>query len=69
MRNYADRLMDERDQIPPDEEIVPDEAGDAYVAHATPDIGTARNRRLLLFGVVPIVAIAVAIAIVIVLSR
>jgi hypothetical protein len=64
--------MDERDDddlIPPDEEIVPDEAGDAYVAHATPDLGTERNRRLLLFGVVPIVAIAVVIAIVIVLSR
>ena len=50
--------MDERDQpIEDDEEIVPDEAGDAYVAHATPDIGTARNRRLLLYGVLPIVAI------------
>ena len=67
--DYAPRLMDERDPVPPDEEIVPDDAGDAYVAHATPDIGTARNRRLLLFGVLPIVAIAVVIAIVIVLAR
>jgi hypothetical protein len=55
--------------IPPEEELLPDEAGDAYVAHATPDLGTARNRRLLLVGVVPIVAIAVIIAIVIVVSR
>ncbi len=62
--------MDERDQpIEDDEEIVPDEAGDAYVAHATPDIGTARNRRLLLYGVLPIVAIAVAIAIWIAVSH
>jgi hypothetical protein len=54
------------DLIPPDEEILPDEAGDAYVAHATPDIGTERNRRLVLFAVVPIVAIVVAVVIVIV---
>jgi hypothetical protein len=60
------------EQPPPfesEEEIVPDDAGDAYVAHATPDIGTERNRRLLLFGVLPIVAIVVAIAIWIVVAR
>lgn len=55
--------------IPPDEEVLPDEAGDAYLAHATPDIGTARNRRLLLFGVLPIVAVVVAVAIWIVVAR
>jgi hypothetical protein len=49
--------------LPSDEEILPDEAGDAYVAHSTPDVGTARNRRLLLFGVLPVVAVVVAIAI------
>jgi hypothetical protein len=58
--------MDERERdpaVPPDEEILPDEAGDAYVAHATPDLGTARSRRLLLFGVLPILAVAVGIGI------
>jgi hypothetical protein len=55
--------------VPPDEEILPDEAGDAYVAHATPDLGTQRNRRLLLFGVLPIVAVVVAVAIWIVVAR
>ena len=64
----SDREPESDELIPPDEEIIPDEAGDAYVAHATPDIGTERNRRLLLFGVVPIVAIAVIVAIVIVVS-
>jgi hypothetical protein len=33
---------------------------DPYVAHETPTIGTERNRRLFLFGVLPIVAIVVA---------
>jgi hypothetical protein len=55
--------------LPSDEEIVPDEAGDAYVAHSTPDVGTERNRRLLLFGVLPIVAVAVAIGIWIAVSH
>jgi hypothetical protein len=59
--------MDDRE--PNTEEIVPDEAGDAYVAHATPDVGTQRNLRLLVFGVLPIVAIAVAIGIWIAVSR
>ena len=52
-----------------DEEVLPDEAGDAYVAHSTPDIGSARNRRLLLSGVLPIVAVAVAIGIWIAVSH
>jgi hypothetical protein len=56
-------------EIPPDEEILPDEAGDAYVAHATPDLGSERSRRLLLFGVLPIVAVVVAVAIWIVVAR
>jgi len=55
--------------LPSDEEVVPDEAGDAYVAHSTPDIGTERNRRLLLFGVLPIVVVVVAIVIWIAVSR
>ncbi|TML86266.1 MAG: hypothetical protein E6G08_12235 [Actinobacteria bacterium] len=64
--------MSERDGNPgirPDEDVLPDEAGDAYIAHATPDIGTARNRRLLLFGVLPILAIAVGIGIWIAVSH
>jgi hypothetical protein len=56
-------------RLPNDEEILPDEAGDAYVAHSTPELGTARNRRLVLFTVVPIVAIVVAIAIWIAVSH
>jgi hypothetical protein len=55
--------------VPSEEEIVPDDAGDAYVAHSTPDLGTERNRRLLLFGVLPIVAVAVAIGIWIAVSH
>jgi hypothetical protein len=55
--------------IRPDEEILPDEAGDAYIAHATPDIGTARNRRLLFFGVLPILAVVVGIGIWIAVSH
>jgi hypothetical protein len=57
------------DEVLSEEEILPDEAGDAYVAHATPDLGTERNRRLLLFGVLPIVAVVVAVAIWIVVAR
>jgi hypothetical protein len=34
---------------------------DPFVAHATPDVGTTRNRRLFFFGVVPIVAVALAL--------
>jgi len=55
--------------LPSDEEVLPDEAGDAYVAHSTPDLGTERNRRLLLFGVLPIVAVVLAVAIWIVVAR
>jgi hypothetical protein len=55
--------------VPSEEEIVPDDAGDAYVAHSTPDLGTERNRRLLLFGVLPIVAVALAIGIWIAVSH
>lgn len=47
----------------PPEQPIPDESGDAYLAHATPHVGTGRNRRLLLLGVVPIVMIALAIGI------
>jgi hypothetical protein len=56
-------------RIPTEEEIVPDDAGDAYVAHSTPELGTARNRRLLLFGVVPILAVVVGIGIWIAVSH
>jgi hypothetical protein len=59
--------MDDRERS--SEEILPDEAGDAYVAHATPDVGTRRNLRLLVFGVLPIVAVALAIGIWIAVSR
>jgi hypothetical protein len=61
--------MSEPELGPSTEEIVPDEAGDAYVAHSTPELGTARNRRLLLYSVIPIVAIVVAIAIWIIVAQ
>ena len=34
---------------------------DPFVAHETPEIGTRSNRRLLFFGVVPIVAVFLAL--------
>lgn len=59
----------EPDQPIRDEEaILPDEAGDAYVAHSTADIGTARNRRALLLAAI-IVGIAVAIGVWIAVSH
>jgi hypothetical protein len=54
---------------PAEPQPIPDEAGDAYVAHATPEVGTARNRRLLLLGVAPLVAVCIAIAIWILTTR
>lgn len=54
--------------VPPDEAILPDEAGDAYVAHSTPDLGTSRNVRALVLAVC-IVGIAVAIGVWIAVSH
>jgi hypothetical protein len=51
--------------IPPDEAIVPDEAGDAYVAHATPDRGIRRSRTLLFAGAIAAVIVAVAVIVVV----
>jgi hypothetical protein len=54
---------------PAEPQPIPDEAGDAYVAHATPEPGTPAYRRFVLLRVVPLLAVLLGIALWIVFAR
>ena len=51
--------------VPPEETILPDDAGDAYVAHATPDRGARRSRTIFFAAAIAAVIVAVAVIVVI----